>query len=316
MRAVQYLDVNHVDITEVDKPTVETGQALVRVTAAGLCQSDVGVRAAQEPMIPFGVVLGHEVAGTVVEVADDVTNVSVGEQVIMHPVWSCGSCRQCIAGRENACVGTGDRMLPPPTPGVTVNGGLAEFIAVPASALVPAEGLDPAVAAVLPDAGLVPYHSINAARDVLRPGSTAAVIGIGGLGQFAVRMLREITGVRVIALDVKEDALSAVLDTVDHAFLATEDSVSSRVLEASGGYGADFVLDLVGTSRSLKLAGSIVAPYGAIRVPGLSGGTFEFETSQVSTSLPWGASLTRPYSGTHQDLHDMVALVRTKRFRQ
>jgi propanol-preferring alcohol dehydrogenase len=86
-----------------------------------------------------------------------------------------------------------------------------------------------------------------------------------------------------------------------------------KVLEAAGGYGPDFVLDLVGNSATLELDGAIVAPYGAIRVPGLSDGVFRFETSQVATSLPWGASLTRPYSGTHQDLHDLVALARTGR---
>ncbi|MFW2237991.1 zinc-binding dehydrogenase [Rhodococcus opacus] len=188
---------------------------------------------------------------------------------------------------------------------------MAEFVTVPASALVPAAGLDPVFAAVLPDAGLVPYHSINAVKDTLRPGSTAVVIGMGGLGQFAVELLRALTSVRIIALDVKEAALAAVRHKVDYTFVSGSSNVSEQVMEAAGGYGADFVLDLVGSSATLQLAGAVVAPYGAIRVPGLSDGVFKFETSQLSTSLPWGASITRPYSGTYQDLHDLVALAQT-----
>lgn len=313
MRALQYRGVHDVAIVEIDKPSVEPGHVLVRVTAAGVCQTDVHVRAADEAMIPPGVVLGHEIAGDVADLADDVEGFAVGDQVIVHPVWSCGRCRMCMAGQENACRNTGNRLYPAPTPGVSIDGGMAEFVAVPASALVPADGLDPAFAAVLADAGIVPYHSINAAKDQLRPGSWAVVIGIGGLGQFAVELLREITGAQIVALDVRDASLEAVRERVDHAFRSDAPDIAEKVLAVTGEYGADFVLDLVGNDATLALAGRIVAPYGAVRVPGLSDGVFGFETSQTSDSLPWGASLTRPYSGTHQDLHDLVALARTGR---
>lgn len=313
MRAIQYRGIGEVAETAVGNPTITPGHVMLRVTAAGVCQTDIHIRSSKQQLIPSGIVLGHEIAGNIVEMASDVESFTVGQQVIVHPVWSCGVCRQCVAGRENACLNTGGRMFPASTPGVSVNGGMAEFVSVPVSALVPADGLDPALAAVLPDAGLVPYHSINAARDLLRPGSTAVIIGIGGLGQFAVELLSTLTGVRIVALDVKEGALAAVREKVTHAFLSNDPDVANKVLEAAGGYGADFVLDLVGNSATLKLAGAIVAPYGAIRVPGLGDGVFEFETSQLETSLPWGASITRPYSGTHQDLHDLVALARAGR---
>lgn len=313
MRAIQYLGVNEVSQAEVEKPTVTPGHVLIKVAAAGVCQTDIHVRSSPVQMLPTGVILGHEIAGTIVEMADDVDDFALGDLIIVHPVWSCGSCRQCIAGRENACLNTSGRLMPSATPGVSVNGGMADYVVVPATALVPAGDLDPAFAAVLSDAGIVPYHSINAAKDLLRPGSVAVIIGIGGLGQFAVEILREISGARIIALDVKEEALAAVRDKVDHTFMSNDPQVAERVLEVAGGYGADFVLDLVGNNATLELAGAIVAPYGAIRVPGLSDGVFEFETSQMATSLPWGASLTRPYSGTHQDLHDLVALARTGR---
>jgi propanol-preferring alcohol dehydrogenase len=264
-------------------------------------------------MVPSNLTLGHEIAGTVVEIADDVQNLAIGDAAIVHPVWSCGVCRMCIAGQENACRNTGDRLYPAATPGVSVNGGMADFVAVKASALVPAPGLDPAFAAVLADAGLVPYHSIHATRDLLRPGATAVVIGIGGLGQFAVELLRALTGASIVALDVKDASLAAVAGRAHHTLRSDDPDVADKVLALTDkGYGADVVLDLVGNDRTLALAGHIVAPYGAIRVPGLGDGVFGFETSQTATSLPWGASITRPYSGTHQDLHDLVALATTR----
>ena len=315
MRAIQLVRIGEVAPTEVPEPTIGAGEVLVRVTAAGVCQTDIHVRRSTERMIPDGIVLGHEMAGEVVEMADDVQHVELGDEVIVHPVWSCGVCRMCIAGQQNGCRNTGNRLYPAPTPGVSVDGGMADYVAVKASALVPAHGLDPAFAAVLTDAGIVPYHSINATKDLLRPGSTAVVIGIGGLGQFAVELLRELTAAYVIALDVKDAALVAVEDRVDHSFRSDDPDVAGQVLALTGEYGADVVLDLVGSSQTLALSGAIVAPYGAIRVPGLSDGVFPFETSQTSVSLPWGASITRPYSGTHQDLHDLVAVALTGRIK-
>ena len=315
MRAIQLVRIGEVAPTEVPRPTIGAGQVLVRVTAAGVCQTDIHVRRSSVRMIPDGIVLGHEIAGEVVEVAEDVQQVGVGDQVIVHPVWSCGVCRMCVAGQQNGCRNTGNRLYPAPTPGVSMDGGMADYVAVKASAVVPAHGLDPAFAAVLPDAGIVPYHSINATKDLLRPGSTAVVIGIGGLGQFAVELLRELTAAYVIALDVKDAALAAVEDRVDHTFRSDDPEVARQVLALTGEYGAEVVLDLVGNNQTLALSGAIVAPYGAIRVPGLSDGVFPFETSQTSVSLPWGASITRPYSGTHQELYDLVAVARTGRIK-
>ena len=313
MRAVQYRGLNDVAIVDVPKPTVETGHVLVRVTAAGVCRTDVHVRGAAEQIVPTGVVLGHEIAGNVAEWAPDVPGFAVGDQVIVHPVWSCGLCRMCKAGIQNACRNTGARMFPAPTPGVSVDGGMADFISVPAAAAIPAPGLEAAFAASLTDAGIVPFHSINAVSALLRPGSSAVVIGIGGLGQFAVQMLRELSTATVVALDVRDSALDSVRDKVDYAFHADASDIVDQVLGAVGEYGAEFVLDLVGDSASMALAGHIVAPYGAIRVPGLSDGVFGFDTSMTQTSLPWGASIVRPYSGTYKELHELVALAQTGR---
>jgi alcohol dehydrogenase, propanol-preferring len=313
MLAIQYEGVGTVALAEVPVPTISPGMALIRVSAAGICQTDVHFRANKEAALPLGTVLGHEIAGRVITVAGQIGDVEVGQQVVVHPVWSCRRCRQCLAGQENACQNTSGRLLSPPCPGVSADGGLAEFVAAPTSALLAADDLDPAFAAVLTDAGLVPYHSINAVRDLLRPGAAVLVIGVGGLGQLAVSILRAVSACRIIAVDVRAEALAAVRDSVDHSFLASDPDIANALLGCAGAYGPDVVLDFVGSTETMRLAGAVVAPYGAIRVPGQSGGSFSFETVRSTHAIPRGATINRPYSGTYQDLADLIQLARTGR---
>jgi propanol-preferring alcohol dehydrogenase len=184
---------------------------------------------------------------------------------------------------------------------------------VPARWTVSAHDVDPALAAVLPDAGLVPYHAVSTQLHLLRPGSTAVVVGVGGLGQFAVAILRAITPARIIAVDASPRSLEAVGGRVDLAVNSTDPDAVTRILDATGGHGAELVLDFVGADATLALDGRVVAPYGAIRVPGLGGGVFEFETAQQSRKLPFGTTLARTYSGTLRDLVELVELARAGR---
>jgi propanol-preferring alcohol dehydrogenase len=310
MKAIQLLEPTKLELTETDTPTPAAGEVLLRVLAAGVCQTDVHMRHTTASFAPVGTVFGHETAGEVVEIGPGVQGWAVGAAAAVYPVWSCGACAACAAGRENACRRTGHRIVPSPTPGVSVgvHGGMAEYMVVPASALVDIGDLDPAVAATLTDAALTPYHSIRATAHLLGPGSTAVVVGAGGLGRMAVQILRATTAARVIALDVRDTALDAIRGQVDAALHADDPTVAEQVLVGTGGYGAEVVLDLVGTDATLALATGIVAPYGAVRAIGLSEGEFTFETGQGALSLPWGASITRPYSGTYSDLVDCVAL--------
>lgn len=310
MKAVRLVEPTRLELVDVDIPTAASGEVLLRVLAAGVCQTDVHLRRTRDAWAPADTTLGHEIAGEVVDVGSGSSGWNIGDTAAVYPVWSCGRCTACCAGRQNACRGTAGRMLPSATPGVSVDGGMAEYVAVPARALVDITGLEPTVAATLTDAALTPYHSIRSTAALLQPGATAAVIGIGGLGRMAVRILRALTSVRVIALDVRLDARRHIQSEVDLVLDASNRRADEQVLAATGGYGAEVVLDLVGNDETLALAARIVAPYGAVRAIGLSEGHFTFETSQGALSLPWGATLSRPYSGTYADLVDVVALAR------
>ena len=307
MRALQLLEPNHVALRDIARPGPGEGEVLLKVLAAGVCQTDVHLRHAPGLIGAPGTVLGHEIAGEVVELGPGVTGVKPGERVVVHPCWSCGHCDACLAGRQNACRGTGSRFAPPPTPGVTRNGGIADYIAVPASSVVQIGELDPAVAAVLADAGLTPYHAVAAVRDRLAPGSSVVVIGVGGLGHLAVQMLKALTPARVMGVDINADALAAVGGLLDLA-LPSEDASIERIVEATRGAGADVVFDLVGTDATMKFAASVVAPYGDIRFIGLSCGCFGLQARADDATLPWGVTISRPYSGTYQDLRGVIAL--------
>ena len=313
MRAIKLTDVGNVREVEVDRPKLQHAHVLIEVEAAGVCQTDVMVRAADTAIVPLGTTLGHEIAGTVVEAADGVLGTGVGDLVAVYPVWACGVCVMCVRGKQNACRGSGGRLRVPPAPGMSHDGGMADLVAVPARWTVPAHGVEPALAAVLPDAGLVPYHAINGQLHLLRPGSTAVVVGVGGLGQFAVALLRALTSARIVAVDASARSLEAIAGRVDLVASATDPDVAAQILEATGGHGAELVLDFVGVDATLALAGNVVAPSGAIRVAGLGGGVFEFETAKGSRKLPFGTTLARTYSGTLQDLVELVELARAGR---
>ncbi|MFJ6852479.1 alcohol dehydrogenase catalytic domain-containing protein [Streptomyces sp. NPDC091271] len=315
MKAVQLLEPAKVELTEVPVPEIGPSEVLLKVRAAGVCQTDVHFRHLEEEAVPRGTVLGHEIAGEVASAGAAVTGWEPGDAAVVYPCWGCGTCRMCLAGRHNMCRRTGGRFISPPTPGVSRDGGMAEYVAVPAWALVPIGDLDPALAAPLADAALVPYHSVHAVKDLLVPGSTAVIIGAGGLGQMAAQILRALTSAQVIALDVNDDALTAVRDEVDATLRSDSSTVVTDVLALTGGYGAEVVFDFVGRDSTMALAAGLVAPGGAIRFIGLSNGVYRFTAGSGVTDLPWEVSVTRPYSGTIGELADIVALAHAGKIR-
>jgi len=255
MRALQLTKPSVLELVEVDDPVAGPGEVVVRVAGAGICHSDLHVLHLPFEVFPLPLTLGHEVAGHVESVGLGVTGWSGGEAVLVHLAWSCGTCRQCVAGRDNACAAFG-RHGTPPAPGLGPQGGMADKIVVPARHLVDLAGLDPVTSAPLADAGLTPYHAIAAELDRLRPGSTAVAIGIGGLGHMGVQLLEAITPATVIAVDVDQAKLDAAARLgAEHALLS-DASAAAAVLELTDGYGADVVFDFTGVQPTLDLAAS------------------------------------------------------------
>ncbi|MEV5839937.1 NAD(P)-dependent alcohol dehydrogenase [Nocardia sp. NPDC052112] len=313
MRALQLTEPGVLELRKVAVPAIGPTELLLRVGAAGICHSDLHVLHIPFRMREDPLTLGHEVAGTIEAVGSAVDGRLVGERGIVYLCWSCGVCRECVSGNENVCRAAG-RTAMPPCPGLGPDGGMAEFIRIPASSFVPIGELDFVQAAPLADAALSSYHAINGAREHLHPGSVAVVIGIGGLGHVAVQILTATSATRVIAVDVSTDKLALAARYGAAEGLLSGSDTARAILDRTDGRGADAVFDFVGVDATARLAVESVAPNGAYRMIGLGGGAPEITAGPAGgPGWPWGASIRKSYGGTKSDLINAIALAQSGR---
>ncbi|MGW0249982.1 NAD(P)-dependent alcohol dehydrogenase [Nocardia goodfellowii] len=315
MKALQLTGPGTLELREVPVPEIGPADLLLRVGAAGICHSDLYVLQLPFQLRPDPLTLGHEIAGTIEAVGGAVDGRSVGERGLVYLCWSCGTCRECVSGNENVCLAAG-RVAMPPCPGLGPDGGMAEYIRIPASSFVPIGDLEFSQAAPLADAALSSYHAIEGARPQLQPGSTAVVIGIGGLGHVAVQILTATTAARVIAVDIAAAKLELAARCGAAEGLLCESGTAQAILDRTGGRGAEAVFDFVGTDQTANLAVASVAPNGAYRMVGLGGGAPEITAGPAGgPGWPWGASVRKSYGGTKSDLINSVALAQSGRIR-
>ena len=264
------------ELVDVPVPDPRGEELLLRVNAAGLCGSDLHLADASTDAFAFDVpfTLGHEVVGTVVAAGPEADVAWMDAPVVVHGLWSCGTCRSCVRGRETYCFafrrqdGRGARI----GAGIGRDGGLADYMVVPSTrALVRADGLDPRTAAPLADAGLTAYHSLARHEDVLDERSVVVVVGVGGLGHLALQLLR-LRGVgTVVAVDSSPAARDLARRLGADAALATLAEAADHVEDAAGHRGADLVLDFVGAGATPTEALSLLAPGGRVSVIGSGG---------------------------------------------
>ncbi|WP_019145893.1 NAD(P)-dependent alcohol dehydrogenase [Aeromicrobium massiliense] len=296
-------------LREIDKPTPGPGEVLLKVAGAGACHSDVAVF--RDFDADFGpaqlkpsFVLGHESSGWVEEVGEGVTGIEVGDAYLVYGPTGCGHCRACSRGQDTYCENAAT--MPYLATGLGRDGGMAEYVAVPARNLVPLGDADPVAAAPLSDAGLTPYHAIKLALPTLAGGGKhALVIGLGGLGQIAVQILTALTGATVIATDTREDAMQRAAAN-GAVTVAGGEGQADRIREATGGKGVDAVFDFVGVDPTIALAMSVVALRGRVTVVGIGNGTFAWNFY----GAPYEVELTSTYWGTIEELHEVVDLYR------
>ncbi|MFD1824668.1 NAD(P)-dependent alcohol dehydrogenase [Mumia zhuanghuii] len=300
MRALQYLEIGQPPrVVEIDIPEPGPGQIRLKVTAAGVCHSDEFVMSLPEEAYTFGIplTLGHEGAGTVDALGDGVANLELGTSVAVYGPWGCGRCHACARGAENSCPYAAELGIAPP--GLGAPGAMAEYMIVDdARHLVPLGDLDPVRNVSLTDAGLTPYHAIRTSMPKLVAGSTAVVIGAGGLGHVAIQILRALTGARVIALDVNEEKLALAKDVGAHEAVLSNADAPAAIRALTGGLGATVVFDFVGAPPTVTIASASVAIEGDVQIVGLGGGT-----AAVGFGVtPYDATFRFPYWGARSEL--------------
>ena len=263
------------ELVVVPVPEPGMGQVRVRVAGCGLCHSDFSMGQMPADMAaalgwaaPF--TLGHETAGWVDAVGRGVVGWVEGDPVALASPASCGVCRWCRRGLENACP---DGLV---GRGYGRDGGLADYVLVdhPERVLFPLGTLDPAVAGPLTDAGATSHHAVRRVLPRVADDGFVVVFGIGGLGSFVVQLLRALTGAQIVAVDPSpvRRALAADLGA-HHVVDGVDESTRDVVRDLVAGAAVDAVIDLVGNDVTIGLGASLVSPGGALALVGAGGGT-------------------------------------------
>jgi NAD+-dependent secondary alcohol dehydrogenase Adh1 len=289
-------------VEDIPEPKIQGPlDVIVKIGGAGVCRTDLHIvngdwSEAMNPDLPY--VIGHENAGWIHEVGEGVTNVAVGDTVILHPQPSCGLCRACRYGNDMHCE---DAFFP----GLSDHdGGMADFLLTSARACV---RLDPATrpkdVAALADAGITAYHAVRKAIPLLPPGTTAVVVGAGGLGHIGIQCLAALTATRIVVVDANPAALElAARLGADETVLADGSQVEA-VADLSGG-GGHVVLDFVAEQGAENDAFAMTRPAGSCFVIGY-GGTLEVPTLDVVSTE---RNIIGNIVGTYNDLVELMAL--------
>jgi NAD+-dependent secondary alcohol dehydrogenase Adh1 len=259
----------HQPLELIERPKPEPSNptdVVIRIGGAGVCATDL--HAIEGLMEPAGVslprVLGHENAGWVEEVGAGVTTVAKGDAVLVFPPHSCGLCVPCRRGIDMLCVRH-------QFTGLTVDGGFADYVVVPERSLLalPA-GVEPAAVAPHADAGLTAYHAVRRLAHLLTPGSTAVVVGVGGVGHIALQLIRELGASATVAVDTDSRRRRLAAELGAGEVLDGSGSVAA-VRELTGGRGADVVFDCVGTDQSHADCMAMLARGGTYSIVGFGG---------------------------------------------
>jgi NAD+-dependent secondary alcohol dehydrogenase Adh1 len=289
-------------VEEVPEPQVSGPlEVVVRVGGAGLCRTDLHIvegQWADRSGVQLPYTLGHENAGWVAAVGSAVTNVAPGDGVILHPLVTCGLCRACRAGDDMHC--TQGRF-----PGIGADGGMAQLLKTGARACVRLDpSLEPAAVAALADAGLTAYHAVKKAAPLLYPGTSAVVIGAGGLGHIAIQTLAALTPATIVVVDPNPAALALAGTLGAHQLVQADGSQVHRVVELTGGAGAEVVLDFVGERGAQADGWAMTRRAGSYLVIGY-GGRVEVDTIDL---IATERNIIGNLVGTYNDLAELMVL--------
>jgi NAD+-dependent secondary alcohol dehydrogenase Adh1 len=289
-------------LDEVDEPKI-TGphDVIVRIGGAGLCRTDLHVQEGQwreKSGVTLPYTLGHENAGWIHEIGSDVSNVEVGDTVIVHPHITCGLCHACRSGDEMHCENS-------QFPGISTDGGFAHFLRTGARSVIKLDpSLQPADIAAQADAGLTAYHAVKKATAVLQPRTHALVIGAGGLGHIGIQCLKAMTAAEIIVVDPLEPALELARQLgADHTVQVGPGYVD-KVLEITNGVGAEAVIDFVGEKGATKDGVAMLRDAGFYYVIGY-GENLDLPTIDIiSREISFIGNLV----GTWNDLSELMTL--------
>jgi succinate semialdehyde reductase (NADPH) len=274
-------------IEQIPVPEPRAGEILVRVSACGVCHTDLHIMKA-EVAFPLPAVLGHEISGVVAALGPDVTGPAIGTRVASAFIMPCGRCPPCSAGRDDLCDnffamnrlrgtlydGTSRlRRVDGTAIAMYSMAGLAEYSVVPATDVFPLpDDLPLPESAVLGCAVFTAYGAVRHAAD-LRAGETVAVVAVGGVGLSLIQVARAFGASQIIAIDVRDDRLEMARQLgATHAVNGANDNVSEKVREITGGRGVDAAFEVLGRPETFDHAFNIIRDGGRMVAIGIAAG--------------------------------------------
>ncbi len=303
MRVAMYYRNSDVRLEELPRPEPGPGELLVKVVASGICGSDVmeWYRIKKAPLV-----LGHEIAGDIVELGEGVEGYSVGDRVFVSHHVPCGECRYCGSGHESACDTLRSTNFHP--------GGFSEYIRVPAINLVNGvfvlpEGMSYEDAVLIEPLACV-VRGFRLGRYV--PGSSVLVLGSGIAGLLNIKLAKALGAERVIATDISEKRLEFASRFGADVVLHASEDVPAKVREANGGRGADFVVVCAGAVSAMDQAFRSVDRGGTVLV-------FAPPMPGAEVKVPLGdlwkdeVTITTTYAGSPRDIAEAIDLIASGR---
>jgi 2-desacetyl-2-hydroxyethyl bacteriochlorophyllide A dehydrogenase len=271
MKAIRLIEVQSpLKQQNIPMPIIGENDVLVRVKAAGICHTDVHYRAGKSPVHPLPRTIGHEIAGMVEQVGNQVTTVKVGDRVCVHYVLSCGNCYYCSTGNEQFCI-QGSMV------GRYVDGGYAEYVSVPKGNVVSLPDEIPFdQGAVLMCSSSTAFHALRKSR--LKGGETVAIFGVGGLGTSAVQLAHAFGALDVYAVDINAEKLRLAEKYGAIPVNAMSNDPVTEIRMLTQGKGVDVAIEMIGLPQTMKQAVQSLAIMGRTVIAGISERPLEIDT--------------------------------------
>ena len=302
MRVAMYYNNSDVRLEEVPKPEIGPGEILVKVISSGICGSDVmeWYRIRRAPLV-----LGHEIAGDIVEIGKNVRNYRVGQRVFVSHHVPCMKCRYCLSGHESTCDTLRKTNFYP--------GGFSEFVRVPGVNLENGVYVLPKELSYDDGSFVEPLACVVRGFRTIRfePGKTVIILGSGIAGLLNIKLAKALGAERIIATDVSDYRLNAAKRFGADVVLRGNDDVLAGLKQANSGRAADYVIVCAGAAQAMAQAFKCVDRGGTILMfaPPLPG---------VEIAVPFGnlwkdeVMITSTYAGSPRDIKEAIELLRTK----
>ena len=274
MRVLNYPEFDRLEVRDLDATPPRPDEVSVKVAACGLCGSELETFKNHSPRRQPPLVMGHEFCGVIAELGAEVRGWKKGARVVSNSLVPCGRCVRCERGDTHLCA---QRQIF----GMHRPGAFAEFVNVPARCLIPWPENLPAEAAALAEPLANGIHVVNLTRHL--PAATALVLGAGPIGLFCQQALQVLRGSRVYVADLSPERLAIAKKLGAAGVINPREQDAAKVLlAATGGEGADLVVDAVGASATKKTSLEALRPGGATVWIGLHENTVTLDSYNIT----------------------------------